>query len=216
MNTNIFTKTLIITLLFALLLSACGKVPDKKSAATMESVISTAQEALDELTRKAAPEAYATELWAINAVVAVQPGAFAYLNELKGIAVFMAPAGQTAEGVTYYLSAWINTTHVYIMDGSRAMVDLGINPAKIVTLDDITEALRARGFTQLTEVSAPTLIATLRLAMGLLKSKGAQVIAGVAAVGGYISDFIVIATYGMTPELLYPWCEDGACVTIEQ
>src|SRR3972149_6055579 len=140
MTRNIYTKTLMIYLLLALLISACVKVPDKKKAATMESVTSKAQEALDELTRSSAPEAYATELWAINAVVAVQPGAFAYLNELKGIAFFMAPAGQTAEGVTYYLSAWINTTHVYIMDSSRAMVDLGINPAKISTLDDITEA----------------------------------------------------------------------------
>jgi hypothetical protein len=176
----------------------------------VEAVRSQAQEVLDgqlaaaalvgaQTVQQAQPELYAIAQW-----VGKVPGAFMFVNDCQQLAVFIAPAGKTAAGVTYYMAGWIDTAHVALVDGTRQMVDLGIDPRKVHTLEDITNALRSRGFVEMTAAAAPTLYAALKLAIGFIRSMGST-----------ISDVIVAPAFTLaTP----PWCMEHpeSCVQVKR
>jgi hypothetical protein len=198
MNThNIYTRTLMIFLLFALLFSACGEA---KPALTDIARIN--DDGSVELVGGGTLDRIAPEAIAINAVLTIQRGAFALINEGQHIAVFIAPGGQTANGTNFYFSAFINTSRVALVDARRQLQMLGIDSAKIQTLQQMVNALKEQGFEELTCATTPTLIATLRLGMGFLRS-----------IGSTISDVLVVPAVMLTPEMMYPWmdCTGGMC-----
>lgn len=199
MNTQYYrTRLTVYFLMFAVIVTSCGDQPNTR--ATLESVRSQAQQAID--ARMAAIilvggqtlQDTAPQLWALEKAINSCPGAFAYFNDLHHMAVFISPGGKAASGSMYFFAAWIDTSSVALVDATRQMVDYGIDPKKINNLEDMINALRSRGFVELTATRAPMLIATLRLAVGFIKS-----------LGGTISDVLVLPVGVFTPEMMQPW-----------
>lgn len=210
MNTqDFYTKTFVIFLLFALLLSGCA-APDTRTQATMDAVKERAREAVEGkiaamgLVGSNSLQNVAPDLWAINKAVTSQPGAYMLLNDVQQLAVFIAPGGKTAAGLTYYFTGFIDVSKTAIVDANRQLASLGIDP-QTKTLEEMLAALRSRGFTELTPVVAPTLVATLRLGLAFMKQLGTT-----------ISDVLIVPTFMFTPETLYPWCDGDNCQQIEQ
>lgn len=210
MNTqDFYTKTFVIFLLFALLVSACA-APNRKTQETMQAVKDNAREAVEGkiaamgLVGSNSLQAVAPDLYAINRVIS-SGGGIAFFNDAQKIAVFMSPAGQTATGEIYYLMGVVDTAKVAIVDAQRQLGLMGMGEVK--TLSELKAGLRANGFTELVATSCPTVIATLRLAMGFLRG-----------IGTSISHVLIVPVIIFTPDMLYPWCEDSEinCQTIQQ
>jgi hypothetical protein len=191
------TRFVICFVILALMLSSCNA---SGADATRAAVYSQAKSAMEcelaavtlvgaQTLQQAAPN-----LWAISKAVTNQPGAWMYLNDCQKIAVFIAEGGKTASGASFYFSGFVNVERAAIIDANSTLISLGIDPAKITTLEDMTTALRARGFVELTAVGAPMLVSSLRLALGFLKS-----------IGGTLTDIMIVPTYVLTPDQLYPW-----------
>jgi hypothetical protein len=209
MNTQFYkTRLVMVALLFALLFSGCA--PNKRTQATMAAVKDTAREAVEGkiaamgLIGSNSLQAVAPDLYAINRVIS-SGGGIAFFNDAQKIAVFMSPAGKTTTGEMYYLMGVVDTAKVAIVDAQRQLGLMGMGEVK--TLSELKAGLRANGFTELVATSCPTVIATLRLAMGFLRSMGTS-----------ISHVLVVPAIMLTPEMLSPWCLDGTvnCQQIEQ
>jgi hypothetical protein len=195
-----------VALLFALLFSGCT-APDRHTQATMDAVYEQARIATNgtvTLENGASYTDITASAVAVNAVLTAQPGAYALYNDAQHLAVFLSPAGTNAQGVQYYLYGVINTSRTCIVDAQRILTGLGIDSSKLRTLDELKEALRAHGFSELNPVAVPTLIATLRLGMGFLRS-----------LGGALSDVLVVPAIMLMPEQIYPFCNSDNCQTID-
>jgi hypothetical protein len=202
------TRLVMVALLFALLLSGCG--PTLGAQATVNAVYEQARIATNgtlTLENGASYGDITPDVIAVNAVLTAQPGAYALINNAQNLAIFISPAGTNAQGVTYYLYGVINTSRTCLVDAERALVGLGIDSSKLRTLEELKTVLRSRGFEELTPATAPALIATLRLAMGWLKTKGAEAAAGMRNLGlQNLSQLLVVPTLLLTPEMLNPYC----------
>lgn len=207
MNTNIYTKTLMIFCLFALLLSSCTNSGARATTVALYEQARIATNGTLTLENGASYADITPDVLAVNAVLTAQPGAYALINSAQNLAIFIAPAGANAQGVQYYLYSVINTTRTCLVDAERALVGLGIDSSKLRTLEELKTVLRSRGFEELTPATAPTLIASLRLAMGWLKSRGAQAVAGVRNLDlQNLSQLLVVPAILLTPEQLNPFC----------
>lgn len=210
MNTQFYkTRLVMVALLFALLLLGCV-TPDRKTQATVNAVYEQARIATNGTFTLENGASYADitpDVIAVNAVLTTQPGAYALINNAQNLAIFISPAGTNAQGVTYYLYGVINTSRTCLVDAERALVGLGIDSSRLRTLEELKTVLRSRGFEELTPATAPALIATLRLAMGWLKTKGAEAAAGMRNLGlQNLSQLLVVPTLLLTPEMLNPYC----------
>ena len=140
----------------------------------------------------------------------VPPGAYAYFSEAQQVAVFMTPAENSA-GTTYLLAAIVDTQHVYLMDASSKFAEWGITGK--IAMSELVACLKARGFIELTGSTAPTLIATLRLAYGYLRTQGAKALVATTKLGGAI-ELMVMPAGLISPS----WCiaNPGTCETIQR
>jgi hypothetical protein len=130
------------------------------------------------------------------------------------VAVFVAQGGAASNGSPYTFIGFVNVTHNYIIDPAKAMSGLGIDFSQIKSLTELKAVLRNNGFDELTEKTAPTLLATIRLAMGYLKTLGVGIS---TTLGATISDVLVVPAGLLTPEYYNPWCQTGkGCQYIEQ
>ena len=157
--------------MFALLLSGCG-APDQSPRETMAALTDRMNEA--------------------GAII--PPGAYAYFSDVKQLVVFLAPA--ESGGSMYLLAAVVDAENVYLMDAGKQFAEWGISGK--IAMQELVACLKARGFHELQAGTTPTLIATLRLAWGYLRSQGARV----AATGGNAIQLIVVPAAIMTPA----WC----------
>jgi hypothetical protein len=196
---NKLVTTIIILAILAISLASCAQ-PDSRATAQAQLDELSGAEIAASLIGGASIEAIGGELWAVDKAVFSQPGAFALLNDVQRIAVFVSPAGQTASGATYYMAAWIDTSTLRLLDGTTELIELGIHPSQLATREDIVSQLRSRGFVELTSATAPTLIASLRMAMVFLKGLGST-----------ISDVIIAPAYPLTNPW---WCGDD-CIQID-
>lgn len=199
MNTQFCNiRIVMLILLFALLLSGC--TPEGQTQKTMEAVYAQARIAVDgtvSLENGANYGDITAAAVAVNAVLTSQASAYALYNDAQHLAVFLSPAGTNAQGVQYYLYGVINTSRTCIVDAQRVLAGLGIDSSKLRTLDELKDALRAHGFSELNPVAVPTLIATLRLATGFLRT-----------MGGTLSDVLVVPAIMLSPEQMLPFCGD--------
>ena len=198
MNTQQYNiRILLYFCLLSILITSCS-TPDRGAQATTTALYDTARIALDGRITKQPGQSYDSltpEAIAISAVLTAQRGAFALVNDAEHLAVFLTPAGKNGTGATYYLYAIVNTSRTCLVNANWVLDELGIDRLNMRTLDDLTRELRYRGFVELTPAVAPTLLATLRLGIGFLRSLGTS-----------ISDIIVIPALMLTPEQLSPWC----------
>lgn len=207
MNTQYYRIRIIITtIILALVITSCNA---PGAQATTTALYDTARIAVDgRITMQPGQsfDSLAVDAVAINAVLTAQRGAFALVNDAQHLAVFLTPAGKNGNNATYYLYAVVNTSRTCLVNANWVLDELGIDRQKLQTLDDLTRALRARGFTELTPAVAPTLLATLRLGIGFLRSLGTS-----------ISDIIVVPALMLTPEQLSPYCgHELSCQGIQQ
>jgi len=160
-------------------------------------------------------QSVAPALWAIStASTTITPGTFMVINKVKDVAVFVAQGGTATNGSPYTFIGFVNVINNTIMDPTRAMAQLGINFSEMKTLAELKAALRNNGFIELTEKTAPSLLAVIRLAMGCLKTVGVGIS---TTLGATISDVLVVPAGILTPEYFYPWCEGGkGCQHVEQ
>jgi hypothetical protein len=183
-------------LIIAVWITSCG---ESGANATLESVRAQARAAVDgqmaavTLVGAETLQEDAPALWAISKAIANQPGALMLYNDCQHLAIFISQGGKTASGQIYYFMGVVDTNTTAIVDATRQLISLGIDP-KLNNLEDMTNMLRARGFVELTATTTPLLLSTLRLAIGFLKS-----------MGGTISEVLVVPTYMLTPDQLYPW-----------
>jgi len=212
MKTNAYPRTLFIFLALFTLLTACKvKNPDYAPVAT---TIAGQMEAAQLIGSKDLQSA-APALWAINtAATVITPGTFMVINKAKDVAIFVAQGGTAMNGSPYTFIGFVNVTHNYLVDPARAMGELGIDFSQIKSLTELKAILRNNGFDELTEKTAPTLLATIRLAMGYLKTLGVGIS---TTLGSTISDVLVVPAGILTPEFFNPWCEgEKGCQYIEQ
>jgi hypothetical protein len=204
MNTrNIYTKTLMIFLLFALLVTACAQADRRAIQAGQEAADGYAAavqlvSALPMLADGWISGAQAgTSAWAISQAADGVPGTFVMLNKGRDIAVFIAPAAKDASGNVYWFYGAVDTTTKSIVDlCARLQICGGLTTAK--TMADIDQMLQSNGFVRIDAKEIPMTVAALRLAMKYMKLGGAAV----TKIGaGTISDFLVIPVFmfGVNP-----------------
>jgi hypothetical protein len=141
---------------------------------------------------------------AANAATTAQPYAGAYLNDCQHLAIFITQgSGQ------YYILTVIDTAHNAILGADRQLVELGID-ATGQTMEEMIAALRARGFERIPPGAAPTLFATIKLAVRFLSTNGARLVTGVKGLGSTLSDVIIVPAVLLTPEMLSPWFDADA------
>jgi hypothetical protein len=187
-----------------LLVTSCSRSPD--THATLAAFSDTARDAL-------AGEAEAVALVGANTLNDVQPelyaiahygapGAFAYISDSSHLAVFISNGGKGAAGNAYYFVAWVNTSTMTLVNAGKELIGLGLDPSRLQTLENYTNALRTRGFIELTPANAPFVLATLRAALNFIST-----------LGGATVDLIVAPVFPLTNPA---WCPDGGCVGIQQ
>jgi hypothetical protein len=215
-QTNPFIRTILIFLLFALLLTSCKPVknPDYQTVRSQAATLAADQQAAMDLVGDKTLQEAAPALWAIEQASMLAPGAFMVVNRVKDVAIFVAQGGLAPNGSPYTFIGFIDTAHNCIVDATRQSALLKIDFTQIKTLTELKDLLRSKGFVELTEETAPSLLMVIRLALGYLKSVGAGISQGV---GATISDVLVVPAIMLTPEYYFPWCDRGkGCQTIEQ
>jgi len=180
-------RHLMYFILLALLITSCAQPNTEATRAKAAAVTLLGANTLQTAT---------PELYAISKVVSSSPGAFMLFDDCARIAVFISPGGQTANGTIYYFAAFVDTVHTALIDANNTLIDFGIDPQKITTLEEMRTALRSRGFEELAPTTLPTLYGALKLGLGFIRS-----------LGGTITDIMIMPTYMLTPDMLFPWVD---------
>jgi hypothetical protein len=216
MKTNIYPRTIFIFLfLFTLLTSCKVKNSDVTKVRDQAATLAADQKAALDLVGDRTLQEAAPALWAIDqASVVMAPGAFMLLNQNREIAIFIAQGGLAPNGSPYTFVGVIDTAHNCIVDATRQFSLLNVDLSNVKTIDELKAVLKNRDFVELTEKTAPTILATIRLALGFLKTVGVGI---ATTMGTTISDVLVVPAGVLTPEFYYPWCDQGkGCQIIEQ
>ena len=196
-TTQLRTRYAFYSILLLFVYTSCDRTPARQTEAATLDLARIALDGQVTMSNGRGLDSITPEAIAINAVMTGQRGAFALLNEGRHLAIFIAPGGQAPGGATWFISATVNTSRVALVDTRRQLQLMGIDSAKIQTLQQMVSALKSNGFTELTCAATPTLIATLKLGIGYLRS-----------IGGTLSDMLVVPSYMLTPEQLQPWIRD--------
>jgi hypothetical protein len=199
---NIYTRTAIVWLLLALLVSACASPSPAKQteAAVLEKARIVGSEGQLQLENgytlaNIAPEAVALKAYQMGAV-----GAYALYDTGRNLAIFICQGNGE-----YYLVSVIDTTHSALLGADRQLAQLGIKPDTIRSAEQLIGALRKVGFEELRPKEFPALMGSIRLAIRWLQTQGSRVVVGAGSMGATLSDVILIPAYILTPEMLYPW-----------
>jgi hypothetical protein len=181
------TRMVMVTLLFALLLSACGLKDARPGVvkATHEAVDMKALDAAKNLTANG--NATALQVAAIAAVLDKVPDAFMVYNSAKDLAVYAAPI--TNAGVTAWQVTFLDTARVAIVSSERIIGELGGVPSEIKTVGEMKAFLSGAGFKEVSVLGAmmAEVTSSARLAMGFLRSIGSYNVT-IVVIPGYFFD----------------------------
>ena len=216
MKTNVYPRTIFIFLALFTLLVSCKPVdnPRYQQIRDQAATLAAGQTAAMNLVGDHMLQEIAPNLWAIDKATAVAAGTFMLFNDSQNVAIFVAQGATAPNGFHYTFIGAIDITHNTIVDAAAKFEQLGIDLKEVNSLEQLKCVLRNNGFSELTETTAPMLLATIRLGIRYLKTAGASV----STFGGNtIVDILAIPIFMLTPETMYPWCQGGkGCQTIQQ
>lgn len=223
---HIYTRTVLIVLIYALILTAC-KVPDENAQATLSAVGDAAQEAIDaqlaagivlsNLPPLADGQVMASQvgssLWAIDRAIHSMPDARIYIQAGKDIALFVSPGAKDASGASYWFFGFVDVSKRSLIAVSDQL-RLGGNFVNCKTMSDFMKAVENAGFKRVDPKTVPTLVAFLKLAIQYMKQSSAAMINTVRSMPPAI---LIVPAGLLSPTEMYPWCIDdpSACASIE-
>lgn len=204
MNTKIYTKTLLVWLLMALIFSGCEgkKSPVEQTAIAVRELARVNADGSITLEGSTTLADLAPMAVALNETLEARTASAAlmYFRDADHIAFFVT----TGQRGAMFLTA-IDTNCTAIVDASAKLEQFGINLDNVHSLTQLERLLKDNKFEELTTEQIPTVIATLRLAIAWMKSQGGRVVAGIGGAGATISDILAVPAWSLSPENLYPF-----------
>ena len=184
MNTrNVYTRTLMIFLLYSLIFSACSTPPDLHataiSAGSQVAEYAAAVQLMSSLPTITDGMVYGaqagTSVWAINQAINSAPGAFTMVQEGGPIAVFIAPAARDAvTGNMHWFFSFVDCNTKSIISLCERLQCGNITSAR--TMADIEALLSKHGFQRIDPAEIPITVAVLRQAIRWIKATSLSVV----------------------------------------